>query len=192
MEKLDNYDRAICHVFANKVSTHTTDAAYKKVPFAFKTDSPLPTLRNLHSRTTFISGFESEYVGPHANLRKCLFCNEDWFREDGKPHKWFTYILLIPQLKAFALNSKLATTMKYPVTSQILELSQTFLTAHITQHYAMYVWRSTTRYSTIHIFQIPEMCALAHAIYEEELDVHHRWVDMVIAHKIDLKHDPMS
>ena len=124
MEKLDDYDKAICRAFAYKLITHTTDAAYKKMPFAFKTDPPLPTLHNLRSRVTFLSGFKPEFydccsnscccfVGPHADLQKCPFCNEDRFRPDGKPRKRFTYIPIIPRLKAFALNSKLAMIMKY-------------------------------------------------------------------------------
>ncbi|KAF8813489.1 hypothetical protein BYT27DRAFT_7084181, partial [Phlegmacium glaucopus] len=124
-EKLDEYDRAICRAFSYKVTTHTTDAAYKKIPLAFQTDPPLPTLHTLRSRATFLSGFKPElyhccpnscccYVGPHADLKICPFCKEDRYRADGRtPRKIFTYIPLIPRLKAFALNSKVATTMQY-------------------------------------------------------------------------------
>lgn len=99
--------------------------AYKKIPFAFQTSPALPQLPALRSRITFLSGFKPElydccpnscccYVGPHALLRLCPFCKEDRYRHDGKTaRKQFTYIPLIPRLKAFAQNSCMAEKMQY-------------------------------------------------------------------------------
>ncbi|KAJ3494279.1 hypothetical protein NLJ89_g10843 [Agrocybe chaxingu] len=124
-QKMDEYDQAICWAFAFKHTTYSTDSAYKKIPFAFRADPPLPNLARLRSRVCYLSGFKPEiyhccpnscccYVGPHADLEVCPFCNEGRYRPGTtKPRKTFTYIPLVPRLKTFALNQKLAKTMQY-------------------------------------------------------------------------------
>ncbi|KAF8155834.1 hypothetical protein B0H34DRAFT_783545 [Crassisporium funariophilum] len=105
-------------------TTCTTDAAYKKILFAFQTDPPIPTISSFCSQTTFLSGFKPKlyncclnscccYIGPHAELKSCPYCSEDHFKADGQPCKCFMYIPIIPRLKAFAANTKIATSMKY-------------------------------------------------------------------------------
>jgi hypothetical protein len=121
---LSEYDCAICRVFAYKVTTHTTDKAFAKTPYAFPQNPPLPGLDGLCSQVTFLSGFKPEvydccvnsclcYVGPHKDPTKCTYCNQEHYRPDGQPQKTFLYIPLIPQLHAFAANAKLATSMRY-------------------------------------------------------------------------------
>lgn len=122
--RLAEYDRAICRAFAYKVSTHTTDDAFSKIPYAFPQNPPLPKIDSLHSRITFLSGFKPEiyhccinscvcYVGPHADFTQCPFCQEDRYKADGRPRQIFTYIPLIPRLIAFLANAEIATSMRY-------------------------------------------------------------------------------
>lgn len=47
--RLAEYDRAICRAFAYKVSTHTTDDAFGKIPYAFPQNPPLPKIDGLLS-----------------------------------------------------------------------------------------------------------------------------------------------
>jgi hypothetical protein len=84
---------------------------------------PLPSLRPTRTYIHGLSGFKPRifdccpnsclcYAGPHAEKTKCDFCKEDRFRKDGKPRKQFTYIPLIPRLRAMARNRDLATKMQ--------------------------------------------------------------------------------
>ncbi|KAK0458723.1 uncharacterized protein EV420DRAFT_1235924, partial [Desarmillaria tabescens] len=79
---------------------------------------------SIHSRVAFLAGFEPEiynccpnscvcYVGAHEKWMECPFCQEPWYHADGKAHKKFTYIPLIPCLRAFAMNQKMAESMQY-------------------------------------------------------------------------------
>ena len=128
-EKLDEGDHTICRAFAFKVSTYMADAAWKKAPLAFQTTFPLPTLLQLHSRISFLAGFNAQtydccpnscvcYTGPHAHATSCTYCGLSQYHTNGKPRKKFTYIPLIPRLQAFCANHKVATTMQYRCQSE--------------------------------------------------------------------------
>jgi len=121
--KLQAYDMAICRALAYKVSTQTTDADFEKIPFAFPSDPPLPSLDGIRSRTAALAGVQPEYfdccvnsccafTGDHLNLQSCPFCQEQRFA-DSKPRKRFTYIPLIPRLQVFARNESVAKQMQY-------------------------------------------------------------------------------
>jgi hypothetical protein len=121
---LAEYDCAICCAFAYKISTHTTNDAFNKIPYVFPQNPPLPKIDSLHSCIMFLSGFKPKiyqccinscvcYVGPHVGLTQWLFCQEDQYKPDGQPRHIFTYIPLIPQLIAFLANAKFASSMCY-------------------------------------------------------------------------------
>ena len=123
-DRLSAYDHAICQAFSYKVSNHTTDNDFAKLPYAFPSEPPLPKLNRVRSRVAYLSGIKPEfydccpnscccYTGAHKNLQDCPYCKEPWFRRDGKPRKKFTYIPLIPRLIAFAGNKQLSEKMKY-------------------------------------------------------------------------------
>ena len=123
-DRLSAYDHAICQAFSYKVSNHTTDNDFAKLPYAFPSEPPLPKLNRVRSRVAYLSGIKPEfydccpnscccYTGAHKNLQDCPYCKEPWFRRDGKPCKKFTYIPLIPRLIAFAGNKQLSEKMKY-------------------------------------------------------------------------------
>ena len=121
---MSEYDLAICRAFSYKVQTHTSDENFLKVPHAFPSNPPLPSLDGLRSRITFLAGFQPEqydccpnlcccYVGPHLNISKCPYCDEPRYRLDGKPRKKFTYIPVIPRLVGFLGNRRMADQMQY-------------------------------------------------------------------------------
>ncbi|KAH8978700.1 hypothetical protein EDB86DRAFT_2761443, partial [Lactarius hatsudake] len=123
-EKLDESDRTICRAFAFKISTYTTDAAWKKARYAFQTTPPLPGLSQLRSRITFLAGFSAQiydccpnsclcYTGPHSNATSCTYCGLSRYHADGMPRKKFKYIPLVPRLQAFCENTRVATAMQY-------------------------------------------------------------------------------
>ena len=93
-KKLSESDLAICRAFAYKVRTHTTDEGFDKLPLAFPNITALPSLDKMRSGVTFLSGFQPEhydccinacccFVGPHANLSKCPYCQQARYRPDG-------------------------------------------------------------------------------------------------------------
>jgi len=121
--KLREYDLAICRPFAFKVTTHTTDAAFKKTPYAFPTEPPTPTLDGIQSRVASLAGIEPQfyecciksccaYTGKYKDMTTCPFCKEPRYA-NKKARKRFTYIPLIPRLQAFAGNKTMAEKMKY-------------------------------------------------------------------------------
>lgn len=121
-----DYDLAICRAFAYKVSSHTTDRNFAKLPHAFPRDGPpLPKLDGIRSRVAFLAGFKPDmydccpnscicYTGPHDKLKECPYCKEARYRADNiTPRKTFTYLPLIPRLIAFAKNREMAEKMQY-------------------------------------------------------------------------------
>ncbi|KAF7341602.1 hypothetical protein MSAN_02057500 [Mycena sanguinolenta] len=122
--KLSEYDLAICRAFSFKVQANLTDKAFKMAPLAFPRDPPLPTLDTIRARVNFLAGFKPQvydccvnsclcFVGPHADLTHCHYCNEPRRRANGKPRKKFTYIPIIPRLVAFAGNREMAEKQQY-------------------------------------------------------------------------------
>ncbi|KAJ7760572.1 hypothetical protein B0H16DRAFT_1312851, partial [Mycena metata] len=94
--KLAEYDLAICRAFAFKVRANLTDKAFKMLPFAFPQEPPLPTLDGVRSRINFLAGFKPQiydccvnsclcFVGPHKDLKACIYCKEPRYRANGKP-----------------------------------------------------------------------------------------------------------
>ncbi|THU76277.1 hypothetical protein K435DRAFT_623497, partial [Dendrothele bispora CBS 962.96] len=122
--KLAEYDLRICRAFSYKLQTHTTDQAFKKIPHAFPSEPPLPSIKQIRSRVATLSGIEPEiyhccinscvcYVGAHESLDSCPFCHEPRYHGNGKPRKTFVYIPVIPRLQAFAMNHQVADKMQY-------------------------------------------------------------------------------
>ncbi|KAF5342763.1 hypothetical protein D9758_017036 [Tetrapyrgos nigripes] len=103
---LAEYDLAICRAFAYKLTTHTTDRAFAKTPYAFPrhpSELPLPKLDMIRSRVTALASVEPclfdccpnsccAYTGRHADRDSCPYCNEKRFRTNGKPRKRHVHI----------------------------------------------------------------------------------------------------
>jgi hypothetical protein len=123
-EKLTAYDIAICRAYAYKIRQHISDDGWDPLRSLYSNDmDPLPSLDATRSYIHGLSGFAPQifdccknsclcYAGPHADKTSCDFCGESRFRKDGKAKKRFTYIPLIPRLKALARNRTLAEKMR--------------------------------------------------------------------------------
>lgn len=53
------------------------------------------------------------FVGPHANLDNCPYCNKSCQDEYSQPRKQFSYLPLIPRLKILMRNKELQEKMQY-------------------------------------------------------------------------------
>lgn len=113
--------------YAYKIDTHTTDSAFKKLPFAFPQEQ-IPTVDVCRTRLRFLSGFKPEryhccinscccFVGPHNDGKQCPYCHEERYKVDRngkkKPRKVFNYLPIIPRLIAMYANTKKAQEMRY-------------------------------------------------------------------------------
>ncbi|KAF5343667.1 hypothetical protein D9758_014703 [Tetrapyrgos nigripes] len=59
------YDLDICRAYAYKLTTHTTDRAFAKTPYAFPRHSsqlPLPKLDGIRSRVSALTAFPARMV----------------------------------------------------------------------------------------------------------------------------------
>ncbi|KAI5898158.1 uncharacterized protein SCHCODRAFT_02596771 [Schizophyllum commune H4-8] len=121
---LDAYDRAICRAFSFKLQSQTSDRAFAQIPYAFPQQPELPSLHEIRRRVSMLAEFQPQtydccvnscccYVGPHAHLQSCPYCDEPRYRSNGKPRKRFTYIPVKPRLRAFVQNQRMAELMRY-------------------------------------------------------------------------------
>ena len=53
------------------------------------------------------------FIGPYEDLTECPNCKEAQFKANGKPHKYFDYIPVIPRLQAMSANSTHEKKMHY-------------------------------------------------------------------------------
>ena len=53
------------------------------------------------------------FTRPYEDLTECPNCKEARFKANGKPHKYFDYIPIIPRLQAMSANSIYAKKMHY-------------------------------------------------------------------------------
>ena len=129
-----------------------SDAAWKKARYAFQTIPPLPPLSQLHSRVTFLAGFNAQiydccpnlclcYTGPHSSATSCTYCRLSRYHLNAtqKPRKKFTYLSLIPRLQAFCANTRIVTAMQYRSQSKSKSIpgvikNKLYLTVRTTRH----------------------------------------------------------
>ncbi len=109
--------------FALRTDTHLNGSVYDKLQYAFPT-TPVPTWKQCQSRAASLSGFKPQqydccvescccFTGPHASLKECPYCRSARYDAYDKPRQVFTYLPIIPRLKAFIANSELAQKLRY-------------------------------------------------------------------------------
>jgi hypothetical protein len=120
-EKLTQYEIAICRAYAFKIREHVSDKGWGDLRHLYRHDEErLPSLIASRRRIYSLAAIKPRildccpnsclcYVGPHADKDKCSFCQEPRYRQDGKPRKRFTYIPLIPRLRALFANKEFGT-----------------------------------------------------------------------------------
>ena len=125
-ERLSDADMTMLRAYAYKIDTHTTDSAFKKLPFVFPQEQ-IPTVDVCRTRLRFLSGIKPEryhccvnscccFVGPYSDYDQCPYCDEErYLLQDGKkkPRKCFSYLPFIPRLIAMYANTRKAQEMRY-------------------------------------------------------------------------------
>ena len=128
---LNDYDIAICKLFAWRVRTGMSKAMFSAMPDALSgfLNDDLPSEHILRARAMALSGIEPIrydccvkscvcYAGYYRHLDKCPECKEPRFsgrtsHGDPRPRRQFLYIPLIPRLIAFFQSIHMAQLMSY-------------------------------------------------------------------------------
>ncbi|KAJ3745232.1 hypothetical protein EV360DRAFT_8035, partial [Lentinula raphanica] len=110
--------------FALKVETHMTDDTFAKLPFACPSEN-FQSWKSTKSQARSLSAFTPRvydccmnscicYVGPHASKTQCPYCHESRYRPNTKtPRKRFTYLPIIPRLRAYYRSLAMTEKLKY-------------------------------------------------------------------------------
>jgi hypothetical protein len=120
---LDVVDLSLLRAYTLKVEDGLTDMTFNKLRLVFP-ESSVETLKNTMSRVRSLSGFEPIryaccpdscvcFTGPYEDLSQCPKCGTARYNSDGKPQAYFTYLPLIPRLRAMVACSSFAQKLQY-------------------------------------------------------------------------------
>ncbi|KAI0083144.1 hypothetical protein BDY19DRAFT_857111, partial [Irpex rosettiformis] len=125
---LSTRDKRILRLFALRTQTKLTREAFAMLPFAFADDdgtpAAMPSVDEINSRSAFLSGLNPKtyhscigscccYVGPFQDASSCPYCHQPRLNSSGRPRKLFTYIPVIPQLKAMCKDQGFSEKLRY-------------------------------------------------------------------------------
>jgi hypothetical protein len=110
--------------FLYKMKHNMTNQAFRDLPGAFRDIRGLRSWKKTQADIGKISGLKPElydccpnsclcYVGKYADLQECPHCKETRLDRHGRPRRRFSYIPLIPRLKAFLADQEQAAKMAY-------------------------------------------------------------------------------
>lgn len=119
---MDESDLNLVRAYALKVEDGITNATFNKFHYAFP-DSSITSFKVTESHIKFLSGFQAVrydccknscicYTEPHEDLTKCPKCHSPRY-VNGKAQSQFTYLPIIPRLRAMLGNCTQATMMQY-------------------------------------------------------------------------------
>ncbi|KAI0044414.1 hypothetical protein FA95DRAFT_1472281, partial [Auriscalpium vulgare] len=122
-DDLDDTDLAILRQYSYKLRHHATDDAYRDLRNVFP-HNDVPSLDTARTRIAELASFKPQvldccinscccFTGAHANLDACPFCHEKRYKADQRARKHFTYLPIIPRLRAMAASKAVATQMQY-------------------------------------------------------------------------------
>ncbi|KAH7338458.1 hypothetical protein B0J17DRAFT_545322, partial [Rhizoctonia solani] len=120
-------DQLIVDAFNYRMTTNITANAAALLPYAFQDQrlADVPSLYKIQLRTAALSGIAPVlydqcknscccYTGDLKNLISCPYCRPPCFKPDGTPAaKPFSYLPLIPRLKAAMANTRIRNLMGY-------------------------------------------------------------------------------
>ncbi|KAJ2918455.1 hypothetical protein MD484_g1964, partial [Candolleomyces efflorescens] len=121
---LSDDDIALLRAFALKVEDNLSDTTFDKFRFSFP-ENDLGTYKAAKARIQFLAGFKPvtydccpnscmAYTGPdYSALESCPFCGTSRYNSQKQANKHYTYIPLIPRLRAYFRNPKLKEEMQY-------------------------------------------------------------------------------
>ena len=109
--------------FTFKTEENLSDKSFERLHQTFP-ELNLESFKVTKSHTQFLTSFKPVlcdycinsccfFIGPCKDDQECSYYHEARFNTQGKPHKWFTYIPVIPCLVAYFKNSLLVNQMNY-------------------------------------------------------------------------------
>ncbi|KAJ7208372.1 hypothetical protein GGX14DRAFT_295765, partial [Mycena pura] len=118
----DDMNAIRAHNFKVNVDQGSRD--YVKMKRAFPQLNSLPSLAQLQSQISFISGIKPIkydccvgscccFTGPNADLDACPYCSEPRLDSRGRPRAVFEYIPIIPRLQALFADKKTCEELLY-------------------------------------------------------------------------------
>ncbi|KIY52505.1 hypothetical protein FISHEDRAFT_35274 [Fistulina hepatica ATCC 64428] len=122
-DPLPSNDHALLRHFALRVDKHMPLDTFQRLSLAFP-ESNIKSWYLTQKRAAELSCFNPEkfdccinccmcFVGPHADLARCLHCHEARLNARGRPRKQFQYLPLIPRLVGYYKNAEIVNTMSY-------------------------------------------------------------------------------
>ena len=115
-------------MYIYKIQERLTKKAFNKLPLMFSSAN-VESFKKTEHRVQYLSGFQPVlydrcinscvcYTGPYEQLTECPVCSAKRLDDEGKPNARFTYLPIIPCLRAMVSNHAYATKMQYRVAYQ--------------------------------------------------------------------------
>ena len=120
---ISDYDLDILRPFGMKIRNNLTASTFHEMSYNFS-KAGMENLAKTRSHVRVLSRFEPMifaccinscicYAGPYANLDKCPKCETSRLNESGRARRTFSYMPLIPRLRALMLNRTYTTRLQY-------------------------------------------------------------------------------
>lgn len=120
---MDEEDMNLLRAYNFKIEERLTEKAFNKLPYAFPSANVKSFKRTEH-RVQRLSGFQPVlydccinscvcFTGPYEKFTQCPVCSTGRLDDGGRPRAQFSYLPLIPRLRAMVSNSHCATRMRY-------------------------------------------------------------------------------
>jgi hypothetical protein len=120
---ISDHDLDILRPFAMKIRNNLTASTFNEMAYNFS-KSGMETLAKTRSHVRALSRFKPVefaccinscicYTGPYADLHECPKCKTSRLNESGQPRRIFSYMPLIPRLRALLSNRTCATRLQY-------------------------------------------------------------------------------
>ena len=116
---ISDYDLDILRPFRMKIRNNLTASTFHEMSYNFS-KAGMKNLAKMRSHVQALSRFEPVifaccinscicYAGPYADLDKCPKCETSCLNESGRARQTFSYMPLIPRLRALMSNCTYAT-----------------------------------------------------------------------------------
>ena len=120
---ISDHDLNILRPFRMKIRNNLTDSTYHEMFYNFS-NAGMENLAKTRSHVRALSRFEPVkfaccinscicYAGPYADLDECPKCETSRLTESGQPRRIFSYMPIIPRLRALMSNRTYATLLQY-------------------------------------------------------------------------------
>lgn len=120
---MDEGDLGLLRAYAFKIEERLTQKAFNKLPLVFPSAN-VESFKKTEHRVQRLSGFQPVlydccinscvcFTGPYEKLNDCPVCSTGRLDDEGRPRAQFSYLPIIPRLRAMVSNQKHAAKMQY-------------------------------------------------------------------------------